>query len=399
MTDRIEVLRDVLTARGRMDRPPAGPGRLTPERAGPCPLHHRRAAHRRARPTEHPPRAGRLVLLRLGQLRLLHHGHRGLPRPVPDRDRRERGRLRTDDACRDATVYPLGIAGRAGSFYPYVLSLSVHPAGAGPAGHRRDRRPVRTARASCSALFAYIGAGATIGFFFLTGDRYLLGGAAVPDRQRRLRREHRRLQLVPAPAGQPGRPGQGVQHRLGASATSAAACCSLLNLVALIVGRTDTDGAGSCALVARLGRRLVGRLHHAAAAHAARTGRRSTSCGPEGRPLTDGFQQLWHTLKGLRAYPLTLFFLDRLPDLQRRHPDRHRRGQRVRRRSSCGSTPDAQIITILIVQFLAFGGALLLGRIARVVRRLEDGAGQPRAVDRRRHRGVLPAGRRGRCRS
>ena len=48
---------------------------------------------------------------------------------------------------------------------------------------------------------------------------------AVPGRQHRLRRQRRGLQLVPAAARRPGRPRQGLQPRLGASATSAAACC------------------------------------------------------------------------------------------------------------------------------------------------------------------------------
>ena len=50
---------------------------------------------------------------------------------------------------------------------------------------------------------------------FVSGGRYLLGGAAVPGRQRLLRRVDRRLLLVPAGDRRPGRAGRGVLPRLG----------------------------------------------------------------------------------------------------------------------------------------------------------------------------------------
>ena len=36
---------------------------------------------------------------------------------------------------------------------------------------------------------------------------------------------------------------------------------------------------------------------------------RAGGAGRGGNVLTDGFRQLGHTLRGMRAYPLTLFFL------------------------------------------------------------------------------------------
>jgi UMF1 family MFS transporter len=82
-----------------------------------------------------------------------------------------------------------------------------------------------------------------------------------------------------------------------------------------------------------------------------------------GNVLTDGFRQLGRTLRSLRAYPLTLFFLvaylvynDGI--------------QTVIALASQFGTEELRleqstlIITILIVQFLAFGGALLLGALA-----------------------------------
>jgi UMF1 family MFS transporter len=79
--------------------------------------------------------------------------------------------------------------------------------------------------------------------------------------------------------------------------------------------------------------------------------------------LTDGFRQLGRTLRGLRAYPLTLFFL--LAYLI------YNDGiQTVIALASTFGTEELHlgqstlIVTILIVQFLAFGGALLLGALA-----------------------------------
>jgi UMF1 family MFS transporter len=82
-----------------------------------------------------------------------------------------------------------------------------------------------------------------------------------------------------------------------------------------------------------------------------------------GNVLLDGFKQLGHTIKGIRAYPLTLFFLlayliynDGIQTV-------------IALASQYGTeelklTQSTLIITILLVQFLAFGGALLLGAMA-----------------------------------
>jgi UMF1 family MFS transporter len=83
-----------------------------------------------------------------------------------------------------------------------------------------------------------------------------------------------------------------------------------------------------------------------------------------GNPVTDGFVQLWRTLRSLKAYPLTLFFLiaylvynDGI--------------QTVIALSAVYGTDelklddDVLVPTILMVQFLAFFGALGLGALAK----------------------------------
>jgi MFS transporter, UMF1 family len=72
-------------------------------------------------------------------------------------------------------IYPLGIKIYYGSFFPYVVALSV--------GLQLIFLPILGAIADYShrkkqmlALFAYIGSFATMGLYFLQGSNYLLGG-------------------------------------------------------------------------------------------------------------------------------------------------------------------------------------------------------------------------------
>jgi len=72
-------------------------------------------------------------------------------------------------------VYPLGIKVNAGSFFPYIVSLSVLfqviflPFLGAIADYSHRKRQMM-------ALFAYLGAFATMGMYFLYGTHYVLGG-------------------------------------------------------------------------------------------------------------------------------------------------------------------------------------------------------------------------------
>src|SRR5262245_17725620 len=72
-------------------------------------------------------------------------------------------------------VYPLGIKVAAGSFYPYIVSLSVLlqvfvlPVLGAFADYSHVKKQLL-------GVFAYVGAFATMALYFLHGDRYLLGG-------------------------------------------------------------------------------------------------------------------------------------------------------------------------------------------------------------------------------
>src|SRR3954454_7124498 len=73
------------------------------------------------------------------------------------------------------TVRPLGITVAAGSYYPYLVSLSVLltvfvlPVIGAVADRAARKKPLLAAT-------AFLGAGATIAMAFVTGQRYLLGG-------------------------------------------------------------------------------------------------------------------------------------------------------------------------------------------------------------------------------
>jgi UMF1 family MFS transporter len=233
-----------------------------------------------------------------------------------------------------------------------ILQVLVLPI----AGAIADRT---THRRRLLAIFAYIGALATIGFLFLTGDRYLLGGAlflianlafgasvvvynsflpslATPDDRDR----------VSSVAWAIGYVGGGL--------------LLLFNIAALLLaGKANAD------LVARYS------LVSAGVWWAAFTTLPLTMLKePPGETRRSGslvggsFRQLWATLRGLKVYPLTLFFLvaylvyndgiqtvigvaSQFADKYLKLDDSVRAG------------------TILVVQFTAFGGALMLGKLAQ----------------------------------
>jgi MFS transporter, UMF1 family len=209
------------------------------------------------------------------------------------------------------------------------------------------------------ALFAYVGSGATIGLLFLTGDRYLVGallflianiafGASVvvynsflpqlasPDRR----------DTVSSIGWAMGYVGGGL--------------LLLLNLVAIIMGGEQNEGE-----IARWSIVSAG-LWWAAftTLPLLRLRNRPAAAGEaRGSVVTDGFRQLWHTLRHLRSYPLSLFFLiaflvyndgiQTVITMASVYADKQLLlSQAVR------------LQTILLVQFMAFGGALLLGRLA-----------------------------------
>jgi UMF1 family MFS transporter len=255
-------------------------------------------------------------------------------------------------------VHPLGIPVASGSLFAYTVSLSVLltvfvlPV----VGAIADRSAHKK---TMLGVFAYLGAAATVGLVFLTGSRYLLGAvlfllaniaynaAAVvynsflpqistPDQRDR----------VSTIGWSVGYIGGGI--------------LLAVNLAALTLLGDDNK-----AEVARWSIVSAG-LWWAAftTIPLARLRNRPASAGEHrGSVLTDGFRQLGHTLKGIAGYPLTLFFLvayliyndgiQTVISLASVYADKE-----------LGLSQSVQVETILLVQFVAFGGGLLLLRLA-----------------------------------
>jgi MFS transporter, UMF1 family len=260
-------------------------------------------------------------------------------------------------------VHPLGITVAAGSYFPYLVSLSVLltvfvlPVMGAIADRTPRKKPLLAAA-------AFVGAGATVAMAFVTGERYLLGGllfliANIAFGASIVVYNSFLPQLAPPDDR------DRVSSRGWALGYLGGGLLLLLNLVAvqllsqngndqrtLDLARWSIVSAGVWWAAFTLVPLRWLREHPGAESTAAR-----------GNVLVDGFRQLGHTIKGLRAYPLTLFFLlayllynDGIQTV-------------IALASQYGTeelklTQSTLIITILLVQFLAFGGALLLGALA-----------------------------------
>ena len=258
-------------------------------------------------------------------------------------------------------VHLLGLTFKAGALFPYATSLSVAlqvlilPV-AGAMADRSSRKK------SLLALFAYLGAAATCGLVFLTGSRYALGaalflianvafGASVVVNN----------SFLPQLSNADDR--DAVSSRGWAFGYLGGGLLFLLNVVAVVVFGTDDHAKAE---VARWSLVSAGVWWAAFTTLPLLWLRNRPAAGGErrGNVLIDGFRQLWHTLRGLKAYPLTLFFLiaflvynDGI--------------QTVIALAGTYATEElgfditVTMPVILMVQFMAFGGALLLGRLAK----------------------------------
>ncbi len=266
-----------------------------------------------------------------------------------------------DDACKSGIIHPLGITMAPGSLFAYTVSLSVLltvfvlPV-VGAIADRSSRKK------QLLALFAYLGAAATCGLVFLTGDRYLLGallfllaniafGASIVVYN----------SFLPQIAGPDER--DSVSSIGWAIGYIGGGLLLVLNVAAVLgkdslglstgeVARWSIVSAGlwwagftTIPLIRLRNRPAVAGEHH-------------------GSVLTDGFRQLWHTIKSLKAYPLTLFFL--IAYLVYNDGIQTVISQAGIYGTNELGLPDTVLVpTILMVQFLAFGGALGLGALAK----------------------------------
>lgn len=259
-------------------------------------------------------------------------------------------------------VHPLGIPVAAGSLFAYTVSLSVLltvfilPVVGAVADRSSHKKQLL-------ALFTYIACACCLGMFFLTGTRYLLGAGLFLAANLCVGATNVVYNsFLPQIAGPDER--DKVSSIGWAIGYIGGGLLLALNVVAVLAGGDEHKALIARYCLVSAGLWWAGfttipliRLRNRPAVAGEHRG---------GSVLTDGFRQLWHTLVKLRAYPLSLFFLaayliynDGIQTVISQAA--------VYADKQLHLSQSVRVETILLVQFLAFAGALLLGRIAAKV--------------------------------
>jgi MFS transporter, UMF1 family len=258
-------------------------------------------------------------------------------------------------------VHFAGVPIAAGSIFSYTVSLAVivQVFTLPVVGAIADRSSYKK---RLLGLFAYLGAAATIAMVFLTGSRWLLGVGLFVLANVALGASsviyNSFLPQIAAPAERDrvSTIGWGVGYIGGG-------VLLLVNLVMLTLhdrlGMTKAEAARYSIVSAGLWWAAFTTLP------LLRLRNRPAVAGDAvGSVLLDGFRQLAHTLRKMRAFPLTLGFLgayliyndgiQTVITMASVYADKQ-----------LHLSQNVQVETILLVQFVAFGGALLMGRLAR----------------------------------
>ncbi|MFJ6946996.1 MFS transporter [Streptomyces wuyuanensis] len=260
-------------------------------------------------------------------------------------------------------VHPLGIPVRAGSVFPYAVSVSVvlavlvMPMVGAIADRTGRKKPLL-------AVAAYLGATATAGMFFLDGERYLLGAFLLIVANASLS-----VSMVlynaylPQIAGPEER--DTVSSRGWAFGYTSGALVLVLNLVLYTghesFGLTESEAVRICLASAGVwwGAFALVPLRRLRDRRAAAEG-----VAPGEGAVGAGWRQLVATLKDMRRHPLTLSFL--LAYLVYNDGVQTVISQAsVYGSEELGLDQTTLITAVLLVQVLAVAGALGMGRLAR----------------------------------
>jgi len=262
----------------------------------------------------------------------------------------------------DGYVHPLGIPVRAGSYFAYAISASVllsvlvMPLAGAVADRTGRKKPLM-------GVFAYIGAGATTGMFFLSGDRYLLGGALLVTANVAYAASVVIYNSFLPQIAEPHERDK-VSSRGWAFGYAGGSVVLVANLVLFLqhdaFGVSEGMAVRICLASAGLwwGAFTVVPLLRLRE----RGVPREAGAGEPGS-LGQGFRQLAETVRDMRRYPLTLAFL--LAYLVYNDGVQTVISQAsVYGSEELGLDQSTLIAAILLVQVLAVAGALLLGRLA-----------------------------------
>jgi len=257
----------------------------------------------------------------------------------------------------DGFVHPLGIPVRAGSFFAYcvsasvIVSILVMPL-VGAAADRTGRK--KPMLAAC----AYVGSAATTGLFFLSGDRYLLGGLLLIVANSSVA-----VSMVVynsyLPQIAPPEDRDRVSSRGWAFGYAAGSAMLIVNLVLFTAhdsfGISESTAVRICLASAGLwwGAFTLVPLNRL-------RDRPTTSTAP----AVHGWRQLASTVRDMRGKPLTLAFLlayliynDGIQTVISQAS--------VYGSEELGLSQSTLITAVLMVQVLAVAGALGMGRLAR----------------------------------
>ncbi|MGW1769814.1 MFS transporter [Streptomyces sp. NPDC002073] len=261
----------------------------------------------------------------------------------------------------DGFVHPLGIPVRAGSYFAYTISASVilavllMPMVGALADRTGRKKPLLAAT-------AYTGAAATAAMFFLSGDRYLLGGLLLIVANASMSVS---MVLYNAYLPQIAEPDERdtVSSRGWAFGYTAGSFVLILNLV--LFQAHDSFGLSEGAAV-RICLASAGLWWGAFAIVPLRRLRdRKVVREPGAEAVGSGWKQLVATLKDMRRHPLTLSFL--LAYLVYNDGVQTVISQASLYGSKELGLSDSTLIgAVLLVQVLAVAGALGMGRLARI---------------------------------
>ncbi|MFD7584565.1 MFS transporter [Kitasatospora sp. NPDC059811] len=274
------------------------------------------------------------------------------------------------DAAGD--VHPLGLSVRAGSFFPYTVSFSVLLSVAAMllTGTVADRTG-RHKELMCG--FAYVGAVATMGMFLLDGDRYLLGGALLV-----VANIAYAVSVALSYAYLPGLATPDERDAVSSKGWAYGYAGGGLLLIANLALFQGHDALGlSSGTAVRICLASAGlwwalftivpmlRLPSRAGAAPDRIVAVPDRPAPApDRPAAGSLRELARTLRGMRQYPLTLLYLGAFlcynDGIQTVVSQASLYGS-----EELGMDQTTLVAAVLLVQIVAIGGALLLGRIAR----------------------------------
>ncbi|MFE4818686.1 MFS transporter [Streptomyces sp. NPDC056704] len=258
----------------------------------------------------------------------------------------------------DGFVHPLGIPVRAGSFFAYavsasvILSIFVMPMAGAAADRTGRKKPLL-------ALCAYLGAAATTGMFFLDGDRYLLGGLLLIVANASVA-VSMVLYNSYLPQIAPPEERDAVSSRGWAFGYAAGSLMLVVNLV--LYSAQDSFGVSESTAV-RICLASAG-IWWGAFTLVPLKRLRDRPTAAAGQAPGHGWRQLAATVRDMRGKPLTLAFL--LAYLVYNDGIQTVISQAsVYGSEELGLSQSTLIVAVLLVQVLAVGGALGMGRLAR----------------------------------